>query len=147
MPGLAPRPQSVLSSFVIHLSRRERYAVLSALRGPDAMGGHWPTPGTLADVKHLVTIRIRAIVFDDDPVFSAAVGPISHEEIEQVRKIIQYVQTQYPRPRDTSQQAPSIGIDHFLNHLQQAVDATARHPMWSGSAGMLIDALKGAALK
>lgn len=109
-------------------SRNEQaaYSLLAAVRGPDAED-HL----ALQELKGIVTERVRGILFTYcETAGNWTIGVLEQDEVNKVRKICARL---YRR----NQQG------HFLQHLKEAVIASASHPIWNGFASSLIAALDG----
>src|SRR3990172_13255170 len=109
-------------SFLFKYNARQKYDILSALRGPDDDANY--------TLKELVTARIRSIVFartKDESVFRIdslyTDTPLS--EIELHGFVV----------------GRSVTVSHFVYHLVQAVEATVDHPVWGGLGRRLIGRL------
>ena len=98
------------------------HGLMASLRGPDCghyafEGPEWETARAFYDLKLLVTMRLRFIVF---PRFSLnEPHPLTPEGYARVCQILE-------RLKD------SDDSHHFVGHLGLGVWATQRHPVWGG---------------
>ena len=88
------------------------YNLISAVRGPDI--------GALHPLKHLVTERIRYIVFQDVNIIDGLVrtDPLNISELNTLRDMPDFLRTE--------------SYHHFIVHLALAVEASIKHPIWGG---------------
>jgi len=112
-------------SFLFKYNARQKYDILSALRGPDDDADY--------ELKELVTARIRSIVFaktKDESVFGIYNDtPLAGTELDALT----------PNKRSSGDVYPP----HFVSHLWEAVNATVDHPVWGGLGRRLLRRLIG----
>jgi hypothetical protein len=109
---------------VLRMHPRDQYAVLSAVRGPDAYVNSY-----LLQMKQIITARIRGIVFVDGCPGNYTEDILSETEMKTFIKVCALI------VRDALD-APAVS--HYMNHLLLAVRATREHPIWGNHAEKII---------
>lgn len=98
--------------------------VLSAVRGPDIH-----IPRVTSPLKELVTARVRAILEGDrDDVFVLQRGIITRLRFNEGDLALLFKAVKAMTDGDYRK------LYHFLQHLREAVEVTATHPIWGGYA-------------
>jgi hypothetical protein len=110
---------------VLRMSGHDLYAVLSAVRGPDANSN-----SRLLSVKSEITERIRGIVFVDS-------CPGSYNESVLGEYGLRIFKIAYEQLAEMN----TPGVSHYMNHLLLAVRATRKHPVWGNHAEKIIGML------
>lgn len=141
MPGISPSSRQALSPFALSLSPARLFDAVAAIRGPDLVLPMPMPPKSnalrLERIKYIVTGRIRTIVFRDTGPAVFTLFPITEDEITEIRSIVLQI-LKMARTTETS-----IGVNHFLRHLEEAVMSTADHPIWAGLPSRVSAALRG----
>lgn len=123
------------------LKGKQLYDVMCAMRGPDLFESTISMELKLlcSVLKRQYTGRLRYIIFNDRLLDSSGAvvtsRPVSPNDILEVKHLLTVLsrngESFYP-------------LNHFLNHLQMAVEATIHNPIWGRSAVDMISILSTA---
>lgn len=121
---------SILTSYVRHLSTRSQYHVLTALRGPDIKR----ETAEGKKIKGGITGRLRAIALSTAASVRGEVTtrPMNDQDLINVQEAILRWKTRR-------------GPRHFIAHLRDAIAVTRTNKIWEGHGEALFETLQKAA--